>query len=157
MRLAAWDPAGNRWEEEGTPSIQQGALDAYKQQREAAAHSALRAPGPSVLKIGLRWSDHVFTPARHSLELVATLPGMYHLGVPHVREELLFSLVYLNRVVAAQRWPLMMKPVHLLFLLEIYYQSPYHFNQGEEERHPHVGHQEVTADLGQEGQALGLW
>ena len=97
MRLAAWDPAGNGWEEEGTPSIQQGALDAYKQQREAAAHSALRAPGQSVLKIGVRWSDHVFTPARHSLELVATLPGMYHLGVPHVREELLFSLVYLKQ------------------------------------------------------------
>ena len=45
MRLAAWDPPGNEGEEEGTPSIQQGALDAYKQQREAAAHSALRAPG----------------------------------------------------------------------------------------------------------------
>lgn len=46
MRLAAWDPPGNGVEgEEGTPSIQQGALDAYKQQREAAAHSALRAPG----------------------------------------------------------------------------------------------------------------
>lgn len=157
MRLAAWDPAGNGWEEEGTPSIQQGALDAYKQQREAAAHSALRAPGQSVLKIGVRWSDHVFTPARHWLELVATPPGMYHLGVPHVREELLFSLLYLNRVVAAQGWPLMMKPVHLLFLLEIYYQSPYHLNQGGKEKHPHVGHQEVTADLGQEGQALGLW
>lgn len=104
MRLAAWDPAGNGWEEEGTPSIQQGALDAYKQQREAAAHSALRAPGRRLLKIRVRSSERVFTPARHSLELVATLPGMYHLGVPHVREEPLFSLVYLNRAVAAQGW-----------------------------------------------------
>ena len=51
----------------------------------------------------------------------------------------------------------MMKPVHLLFLLEIYYQSPYHLNQGEEERRPHVSLQGVTTDLGSEGQALGLW
>ena len=62
------------------------------------------APGQRVLTIRVRWSEHVFTPARHSLELVATLPGMYYLGVPHVRGEPLFSLLYLNRVVAAHGW-----------------------------------------------------
>lgn len=82
--------------------------------------------------------------------LVAALPAMNHLGVSHIREQLLLSfLEFFCRVIAIHGKQMMAKPVHPLFLLHIHYHGHHHPDQGDEEERPqHIAHHRVAVGLG---------
>lgn len=81
---------------------------------ELGGSSRLQGPGPHGSEDeGKGLGSRLDIQQGHPLVLVATLPAMYHLGVSHVREQLLLGLVQLlSRVIAVHREQVMAKPVY---------------------------------------------
>lgn len=71
-----------------------GELGEGKWEGEAAYHRALDTPGPHGSEDqGKGVGSCLDIQQGHPLVLVATLPAVYHLGVSHIREQLLLSLM----------------------------------------------------------------
>lgn len=142
-----------------------GAWRPRKVSWELGGSSRLQGPGPHGSEDeGKGLGSRLDIQQGHPLVLVATLPAMYHLGVSHVREQLLLGLVQLlSRVIAVHREQVMAKPVYPLFLLDIHYHSHHHPDQGDEEERPqHIAHHGVAVGLGGIGHCgvthdIGSW